>query len=102
MRNELKSLLIMLTVFGLYVYATIGIFKVLNLTESKKEFIKYVSSTMVFIFLFSLIYIIGIGKLFNSHEIIMSLYGVYIVINLFFLVLGNILNYYVKFNLNKD
>ena len=102
MRKELKSLLIMLTVFGLYVYATIGIFKVMNLTESKKEFIKYVSSTMVFIFLFSLIYIIGIGKLFNSHEIIMSLYGVYIVINLFFLVLGNILNYYVKFNLSKE
>ncbi|MEO0037904.1 MAG: hypothetical protein RIQ59_1115, partial [Bacteroidota bacterium] len=45
---------------------------------------------------------IGIGKLFNSHEIIMSLYGVYIVINLFFLVLGNILNYFLKFNLSKE
>jgi cytochrome c biogenesis protein CcdA len=102
MRKELKSLLIILTIFGLYVYATIGVLKILNLIERKKDFIKYVSSIMVFIFLFSLIYIIGIGKLFNSHEIIMSLYGVYIVINLFFLVLGNILNYFLKFNLSKE
>jgi hypothetical protein len=102
MRNELKSLLIMLTVFGLYVYATIGIFKVLNLTESKKDFIKYVSSIMVFIFLFSLVYIIGVGKLFKSHEIIMSFYEVYIIINLIYLVFGNILNYFLKFNLSKE
>ena len=62
MKKELKSLLIMLTIFGLYVYATIGILKILNLTDNKKDFIKYVSSIMVFIFLFSLVYIIGIGK----------------------------------------
>lgn len=66
MKKELKSLLIMLTIFGLYVYATIGILKILNLTDNKKDFIKYVSSIMVFIFLFFLVYIIGIGKLFTS------------------------------------
>lgn len=38
MRKEIKSLLIMLTIFGLYVYATIGILKILNLTDNKKDF----------------------------------------------------------------
>ena len=101
MKKELKSLLIMLTIFGLYVYATIGILKILNLTDNKKDFIKYVSSIMVFIFLFSLIYIIGIGKLFTSHELIMSFYKVYIIINLIYLLLGNILNYLINFNLKN-
>lgn len=38
MRKEIKSLLIMLTIFGLHVYATIGILKILNLTDNKKDF----------------------------------------------------------------
>ncbi len=102
MRKEIKSFLIMLTIFGLYVYATIGFLKIINLTKSKKDFVKYVSSIMVFIFLFSLIYIIGVGKLFKSHELVMSFYEVYIIINLIYLVLGNILNYFLKFNLSKE
>ncbi len=101
MKKKLKSLLIMLTIFGFYVYATIGILKILNLTDNKKDFIKYVSSIMVFIFLFSLVYIIGIGKLFTSHELIMSFYKVYIIINLIYLLLGNILNYFINFNLKN-
>ena len=101
MKKELKSLLIMLTIFGFYVYAIIGILKILNLTDNKKDFIKYVSSIMVFIFLFSLVYIIGIGILFTSHELIMSFYKVYIIINLIYLLLGNILNYFINFNLKN-
>jgi len=101
MRKEIKSFLIMLTIFGLYVYATIGILKILNLTKNKKDFIKYVSSIMVFIFLFSLVFIIGIGKLFTSHELIMSFYKGYIIINLIYLLIGNILNYFKNFNLKN-
>lgn len=88
----------MLTIFGLYVYATIGILKILNLTDNKKDFIKYVSSIMVIIFLFTIIYIIGISELFKSHELIMSFYEVYIIINLIYLLIGNILNYFINFN----
>jgi hypothetical protein len=101
MRKEIKSFLIMLTIFGLYVYATIGILKILNLTDKKKDFIKYVSYIMVFIFSFSLVYIIGIGKFFISHELIMSFYKVYIIINLIYLLIGNILNYFINFNLKN-
>jgi hypothetical protein len=54
MNKELKSLLIMLTVFGLYVYATIGILKLLRLTDDKQSFISHVSTIMVSIFAFSL------------------------------------------------
>jgi hypothetical protein len=101
MNKELKSLLIMLTVFGLYVYATIGILKLLRLTDDKQSFISYVSTIMVSIFAFSLIYIIGIGKLVTSHEVVMDLYGGFIIFNLIYLVVGNILNTFIQFNLKN-
>jgi hypothetical protein len=101
MYKELKSLLIMLTVFGLYVYATIGVLKLLRLTDDKQSFINYVSTIMVSIFAFSLIYIIGIGKLVTSHEVIMNWYGGFIIFNLIYLVIGNILNTFIQFNLKN-
>jgi hypothetical protein len=98
MYKELKSLLIMLTIFGLYVYATIGLLKLLQVTDNKKDFIKYVSTIMVSIFIFSLIYIIGIGKIVKSHEVIMDFYGGFIIFNLIYLVIGNIFNSFINFN----
>lgn len=101
MYKDLKSLLIMLTIFGLYVYATIGVLKLLQLTDSKKDFIKHVSNTMVGIFIFSLIYIIGIGKIVKSHEVVMDFYGGFIIFNLIYLVIGNIFNSFINFNLKN-
>ena len=101
MYKEIKSLLIMLTIFGLYVYATIGVLKLLQLTNDKKTFIKHVSTIMVSIFIFSLIYIIGIGKIITSHEVIMEFYQGFIIFNLIYLVIGNIFHTFIPFNL-KD